>query len=349
VETIRLGKTNMMVSRVGFGSIPIQRLDTAEAVTVIRRSLELGVNYIDTANAYTTSEGRVGQAIAGRRDNLIIATKSHSRTRDGIERHLNQSLKLLGVEYIDLYQFHGVSDTRDLEMVLDANGPMAALEAARKRGVIRHIGLSSHQVDVAKEAIKSDRFETIMFGFNFMTPEVADELLPLARKHDVGFIAMKPFGGGMIDNIPLAVKYLLQFPDVLMIPGIEKVAEIEQIVRLLDGPRQLDKVEEAAMQRTRAELGTGFCHRCEYCQPCNQGIPISRVITSRSFARRMPTERLFAGEIAEGIAKAADCIECGECETRCPYHLPIRDLLVQHIHWYQEEKQKYQASIAARQ
>ncbi|MBM2825275.1 MAG: Aldo/keto reductase [Dehalococcoidales bacterium] len=346
METIRLGKTNMMVSRVGLGSIPIQRLTTTEAVAVVRRCLELGITFIDTANGYTTSEGRVGQAIAGRRDGLFIATKSHSRTRDGIERHLNQSLKLLGVEYIDLYQFHGVSDTRDLDMVLDANGPMAILEEAKKRGVIRHIGISSHQIDVAKKAIKSDRFETIMFGFNFMTQEVADELLPLAREHDVGFIAMKPFGGGMIDNIPVAVKYLLQFPDVLMIPGIEKIAEIEEIVQLLNGTHQLSKAEEQTMQRIRAELGTSFCHRCEYCQPCNQAIPISRVITSRSFARRLPTERLFSGEMAEGIAKAADCIECGECETRCPYHLPIRDMLAEHVNWYQEEKRKYQERVA---
>ncbi|MCK4449175.1 MAG: aldo/keto reductase, partial [Anaerolineae bacterium] len=230
METIRLGKTDMMVSKLGFGGIPIQRVSEDEAVAVVKKCLDLGITFIDTANAYTTSEERIGKAISGRREGLILATKSTSRTREGVERHLQQSLKLLGVESIDLYQFHGVNDFDAYARVLDPDGPMAVVQEAKRAGVVKHIGITSHLIDVAKEAVKSDRFETIMFPFNFVTCEPADELLPLAREHDVGFIAMKPLAGGALDNATLAFKYLRQFPQLLPIAGIERVEEMEEIV-----------------------------------------------------------------------------------------------------------------------
>ncbi len=223
---MRLGRTNMMVSRLGFGGIPIQRDTEAEAVAVVRKCLELGVTYIDTANAYTTSEERIGKAIAGQRQNVFLATKSQARDREGIEKHLQLSLKRLGTEYIDLYQFHGVNDLKTLDIILDPSGPRAVVEKAKKDGLIRHIGITSHQIDAAKKAVSSDLFETVMFPFNFLSPEVAEDLLPLAKKHDVGFIAMKPLAGGMVDNIAVAFKYLFHFPDVLPIPGIQEEREI---------------------------------------------------------------------------------------------------------------------------
>ncbi|MFC1916310.1 aldo/keto reductase [Chloroflexota bacterium] len=196
MDKIRLGKTEMMVSKLGFGGIPIQRVSEDTAVAIVKKCLELGINFLDTANGYTTSEERIGKAIAGQRERLILATKSHARTREELESHIKLSLKRLGVEYIDLYQFHQVGDSKSLEIVLGPNGPMAVVEEAKKAGVVKHIGATSHQIDVAKDLVKSDRFETIMFPFNFITSEPADELLPLCREHDVGFIAMKPLGGG---------------------------------------------------------------------------------------------------------------------------------------------------------
>jgi len=348
MEKIRLGRTGMMVSKLGFGGIPIQRVSEEEAVAVVRKCLDLGITYLDTANGYTTSEERIGKAIAGRRPGLFLATKSGSRNREGVAGHLKLSLQRLGVESIDLYQFHGVSDFKNLEMVLDPKGPMAVLEEAKQEGKIKHIGITSHQIDVAKEAVKSDRFETIMFPFNFVTCEAADELLPLAREHDVGFIAMKPLAGGMLDDVTLAFKYLFQFPDVVPIPGIEKTPEIEEIVRVLEGPRELTRAEQRKMERLRRELGTRFCHRCDYCQPCPTEIPISTVLTSRSFAKRLPVERAFSGWIAEAMERAANCSECGDCEERCPYHLPIRELVAEQVKWYREEKERYQARVITR-
>ncbi len=348
MEKIRLGKTEMIVTKLGFGGIPIQRLSEEEAVAVVRRCLDLGITFLDTANAYTTSEERIGKAIAGRREGIIIATKSLSRTREDIEKHLKLSLEHLGTEYIDLYQFHNVADSESLNKILAPNGPMAVVEEAKKAGVVKHIGVTSHSMDIAKEMVKSDRFETIMFGFNFINCEAADELLPLAREHDVGFIAMKPLAGGMLDNVTIAFKYLFQFPDVVAIPGIQKIQEIEEIVRVLKMPQKMTKAEKQEMQELRKELGTEFCHRCDYCQPCTVEIHISPVLNSPGFAKHMPAEQFFSGRFAETMEKAADCIECGDCEERCPYHLPIREIIAERVRWYQEEKRKYQEQTASR-
>jgi predicted aldo/keto reductase-like oxidoreductase len=347
MEKIRLGKTGMMVSKLGFGGIPIQRDTEDEAVAVVRRCLDLGITFLDTANGYTTSEERIGKAIKGRREGVVLATKSGARTADDIKGHLKLSLERLGTDYIDLYQFHGVSRAEHLKIVLDPGGLLAIVEEARKAGVVKHIGITSHSMDIAKEAVKSDCFETLMFPFNFITDEAADELLPLCREHDVGFIAMKPMGGGMLENATVAFKYLFQFPDIVPIPGIEKTHEIEEIVRLLEEQPQMTEPEWQEMQRLKKELGTRFCHRCDYCQPCTVEIPISTVMTCRSFFKRMPPERFFGGMVDGAMEKAANCTECGECEARCHYNLPIREMIAETVKWFQEEKQKYLERAAA--
>ncbi len=345
MEKIRLGRTNMMVSKLGFGGIPIQRVSEDGAMAVIRRCLELGITFIDTANSYSNSEERIGKTISGQREGLILATKSASRTREEIESHLKLSLKRLGVLSIDLYQFHNVSDSDALNTILDPNGPMAVIEEAKRAGLVKHIGVTSHSMDVAKEAVKSDRFETIMFAFNCITSEPADELLPLAREHDVGFIAMKPLAGGMFDNVTIAFKYLLQFPDVVMVAGIERIHEIDEIIQVIEGPQQMTEAEQREMQRLREELGTRFCRRCDYCQPCPEGIPISTAMTTKSFFKRMPPERLFSSQIGDNLERAVNCTRCGDCEKRCPYGLPIMDMMEEYSNLYQAEKRKYQDNL----
>ena len=348
MDKIRLGKTGLMVTRLGFGGIPIQRLSIDEAAAVVRRCIELGINYIDTANAYTTSEECIGKAIAGRRKDVIIATKSGGRTRADVEKHFALSLKHLGTDYIDLYQFHNIADKDHYDKVMAPGGPMEFVEAQKKAGVIRHIGVTSHSMDMAKEMVASDIFETILFPFNFVTDEAATELLPLCRKHDVGFIVMKPLAGGMLDNATLCFKYLFQFPDILSIPGIEKVEEIEEIVGILNGPQKMTPAEEREMAQIREELGPSFCHRCDYCRPCTVDIPISSVMISPSFFKRQPPERFFVGNTAEAVMKAADCTECGKCEERCPYHLHIIDTLKERVVWFREEKAKYEEMVGAK-
>ncbi len=339
MDKIKLGKTGMMVTRLGFGGIPIQRLNNEEAVKVVMRCLDLGINYFDTANGYTTSEERIGKAVKGRRHDVFIATKTFPGTPEIIETNLNLSLKRLATDYIDLYQFHGINDMGTVDRILDpANGLIKTFEKAKKAGKIRHIGVTSHQMDVAKALVKTGRFETLMFPFNFITSEPADELLPLCRANDTGFIVMKPLAGGMLSDAAVAFKYLLQFKDVVVIPGIEKVAEIEEIVRIYEGSPRMTAADRKKMRQMRDELGTRFCRRCDYCQPCQQGIPISLVMTFPTFVKRLPPDWYLRGFITEGMAKAAGCTECGECEARCPFGLPIREMLKENYDLYEQVK-----------
>ncbi|MFC1860239.1 aldo/keto reductase [Chloroflexota bacterium] len=345
MEQVRLGRTNLMVSNMGFGGIPIQRVTEDEAVAVVRKCLELGVTFIDTANGYTSSEERIGKAISGQRDRVIIATKTHAVSPREVENDLKLSLKRLGTEFIDLYQFHNISNIDGLKMILELNGAMAVVEKAKRAGLVRHIGASTHSMDMAKELVKSGYFETIMFPFNFITCEAGGELLPLAREYDVGFIAMKPLAGGRLDNVTIAFKYLLQFSDIVINVGIEKISEIEEVVSILDNPQWMTATEQQEMERLRQELGTRFCRRCDYCQPCTQDISISSVMTFPSRPKRLPPERLFSEASSELMEKAASCIECGDCEERCPYNLPIREMIAEYIDQYRAEKKKYLSTL----
>lgn len=348
MEKIRLGKTEMMVSKLGLGGVPIQRASEDEALAIVRECLDLGITFIDTAATYSNSEERIGKAVYGRRERLVLATKSDYGTRQEVENNLKQSLKRLGVTSIDLYQFHLINDFALYTKVIDPNGPMAVVQEAMRAGLVKHIGITSHSMDVAKEAVRSGFFETIMFPFNFVTCEAADELLPLTKKHDVGFIAMKPLAGGMLQNITIAFKYLLQFPDLITIPGIRRQHEIRDIIQVFQGPQQMTRAEQSEMQRLREELGIRLCRRCGYCQPCPEGVPILHLMDIVPFLKNRPPQLVFSDMTANEVEQAANCNKCGECETKCSYGLPIIKLIEEYSSLYQAEKRKYQEHSASR-
>jgi predicted aldo/keto reductase-like oxidoreductase len=344
VEKIRLGRTNMVVSRIGLGGIPIQKVSEKQAIATVRRSLDLGVSFIDTSDNYATSEERIGKAIAGRQQGLILATKISYYGRDEVKKYLHESLTKLGVKSLDLYQFHSISDFKTLETILAPGGALSVVQEAKKAGQVKHIGISSHHVDVAKEAIKSGHFETIMFPFNFIACEAADELLPLAREHDLGFIAIKSLAGGRIQNINIAIKYLLQFPDVVVLPGIEKPREIEEIVKILEKP-EMTAAEQKEMQRLRERLSTRFCRHCDRCLPCPEGVPIGMVMDFEAIVRSFTPESIYTGHFGDMIRKAAACNDCGDCEEKCPYHIPIRAIIHEYINLYETGKKEYEAGL----
>lgn len=339
MRKVELGATGLVVSEVGFGGIPIQRLSHVEAVSVVRKCLDLGITFLDTANGYTTSEERIGEAIRGRRDHLVLATKTQARDAEGVAKHLALSLERLGVDAIDLYQFHCVSSEEDYRKVLAPGGPLDVVRQAQASGVVRHVGLTSHAMDIATKAVRSGHFQTIMFPFNFVAAEAAQELIPLALEREVGFIAMKPLAGGALDDASLAFKYLRQFPQVLPIPGIERAAEIEEIVAILDGPAQLTPDQQAEMDRIRSELGNRFCRRCGYCEPCPQGVSIQTLMILDSIIKRMPAANVFS-DLAQTVEDAQECVECGECEEKCPYGLPIREMIQERVDLFEREKAK---------
>ncbi len=334
--TTRLGKTGLEVSRVGIGGIPIQRPSEDEAIEIIHRALDLGINFIDTARGYRTSESLIGKALAalaGRRDQVIVATKGWGDRATTLEC-IEESLKQLNTGYIDLYQFHGINTFEYYEQILGPGGGMEGAQAALQAGKVRHIGFSSHSLDVALKAVASDCFETVQVPFNLVCKEAADQLVPLAREHDVGFIAMKPFAGGMLQDANLAIRYLLQFDNVVPDPGIEKVEEIVSIVN--GGDWTLSPQEQQKIEAIRSEVGTRFCRRCEYCMPCPEGVLIAPLMNQHVLWKLWPTEQILAwGYVTDAIKSAGNCIECGECEEKCPYQLPIREMMAENVALYE--------------
>jgi predicted aldo/keto reductase-like oxidoreductase len=341
-----LGKTGLEVSRVGIGGIPILRIPFDEAVKVVEFALDLGVNFIDTANAYTSTKGsseeRIGQAIAGRREQVVLATKSGARDKDTSLEQLSLSLKRLETDYIDIWQFHSVSNSEAYQAILANDGAMKTAKEALESGTIRHIGFSSHVMDVAIQSVKSGNFEVVQYPFNFVNNDAATELVPLTKKLDVGFIAMKPFAGGHLEDANLAIKYLLQFDNVLPDPGVMKFEEIREIVDIVNGSWDLAAEEQSKMAEIRKELGKGFCRWCGYCMPCPQGVSISWVMNAHlmhSYGDR------YHNNTAKAMESVDNCVECAECESKCPYQLPIVDTIAKNVEWYaQQEPYKLRSS-----
>ena len=341
MKTVRLGKSELIVSRVGMGGIPIQRPSFDEAVRVVRRALDLGVTLIDTSRGYGESEERIGKGIAGRRNQVTIATKGGWRSRDMAAEHIDLSLTRLDTDWIDLWQFHGVNTLEGFEGLFGPDGAMEAAQAALRAGKIRHIGLSSHSPDVAKRAVTSSHFETVQFPFNFVGRESGEELAALAREHDVGFIAMKPFGGGILRKADLVIRYLLQFDHVVPIPGVEAEGEIEEIVGIIEqDSHDLTGEDWDEIEAIRERVGTRFCRRCLYCMPCPHGVQTSALMSLPVLWELWPPEIVFSEETPLGVYtkrnvdSVENCIQCGECEKKCPYELPIREMIVEHAEMY---------------
>ncbi len=331
MDIVRLGRTGLQVTRIGFGGIPIQRASDVDAQRIIRHAFDLGVNFFDTATGYGTSEERIGSALYAHRDHVILATKTPARDRSGALEHLELSLQRLRTDWIDLWQLHNVSTEDDYARVIGPSGALAAAREALARGTIRHIGLTSHSMDIALKATASGLFETIQFPFNYVTREAEEKLIPLAAQQDVGFIGMKPFAGGLLADARLSIKYVLQWDTVVPDPGIETMADIDGIVDVLNGDRRLSDDDRREIKRIRNEVGNRFCRRCGYCLPCPAEIPIPVALNMLSFIRRFPPETVLGAGFSRVAAKAAACLQCGSCEIRCPYQLPIRDMLIESI------------------
>lgn len=323
----RLGKTNLDVSAIGFGGIPIQRISKEESVDLIKRAEELGVNFIDTARGYSVSEEYIGYALRGRRDKWIIATKSMARTKEAMLKDIDISLKNLETDYIDLYQIHNVKEMNTYNQVISKDGALEALLEAKKLGKIGHIGVTAHSMDTLKAAIEGGLFETIMYPYNIIETQ-AKELFRLARENNIGVIAMKPMAGGALRDGRLAMKFILQNQDITtVIPGMATIEEVEENAGAAENLSPLTEEEEKSCGEIARELGETFCRRCGYCAPCPQNIDIPFNFIVRSYHENYDLKDWAIERYKSMTAHPSDCIECGICETRCPYNLPIRNML----------------------
>ncbi len=320
-----LGKTGLKVSRLGFGGIPIQRIDAEGTKALMHRLLEAGVNYIDSARGYTVSEEYIGYGLEGIRDKFILATKGRGLTKQAMQKDLETSLRNFRTDYIDLYQFHNPS-LEDLETITAPGGALEALRDAKAAGTVRHIGLTAHSVQVFEKALDMDWVETIMFPYNLVENQGA-ELIAKCQEKNVGFICMKPLAGGAIDDASLALRYIVQNPAVtVVIPGMASGQELSQNLAAVGNPAPLTEGEMAKIQAIRDSLGTQFCRRCNYCAPCTVGIHIPQLFVLEGYLTRYGLADWAKGRY-ETETKASACIECGACEGRCPYHLPIREMM----------------------
>ena len=326
MEYRTLGKTGLKVSRMGYGGIPIQRIDAEGTKVLMQKLKEEGINYIDTARGYTVSEEYLGYALEGMRDNFILATKSMSRTKEAMTHDIETSLRNLRTDYIDLYQVHN-PNVEQLIQVTEEGGALEALMEAKAAGKIGHIGVTAHSTEVFEKALEFDWVETIMFPYNIVETQ-GEELMKKCTEKNVGFIDMKPLAGGAIENATLALRYVCENEDVsVVIPGMADMAELEENIKACTDESPLSEEELKEMEAVRDDLGTNFCRRCNYCQPCTMGINISGVILFAGYLERYGLGDWAKERYKTLPVKASACVECGECEERCPYHLPIREML----------------------
>ena len=321
-----LGKTGLKISRVGLGGIPIQRIDAEGTKQLVYQLMEAGVNYIDTARGYTVSEQYLGYALEGIRDKFVLATKSMSRTYDAMAKDIDISLGNLKTDYIDLYQVHN-PNMAQLEQVTGEGGALEALLEAKEQGKIGHIGLTAHSLEVFEKALELPWVETIMFPYNIVETQ-GEELIKKAARKNIGFVDMKPLAGGAIEDAALAVRFLVSNPDVtVVIPGMADPKEVEVNLAAAESTAPLSAEEQEKVKQVREVLGTQFCRRCNYCAPCAVGIQIPSVFLFQGYLDRYGLADWAKDRYGAMAVKASACIQCGACEPRCPYGLPIRQMM----------------------
>ena len=326
MEYRTLGKTGLKISRMGFGGIPIQKIDEEGTKKLLHAMADKGINYIDSARGYTVSEQYIGYGLEGIRDKFVLATKSMSRTKEAMAADIETSLGNFRTDYIDLYQVHNPS-MEQLDQVIGEGGALEALMEAKAAGKIGHIGLTAHSTAVFERALELDWVETIMFPYNIVEQQGA-ELIHKCAEKNIGFIDMKPLAGGAIEDATLALRYVCSNPDVtVVIPGIAEVRELEQNLAACSNTAPLTEEELKAMDKVREQLGTDFCRRCNYCAPCTVGINIPSVFLFAGYLQRYDLADWAKERYSTLKVKASACIGCGKCEPRCPYHLPIREKL----------------------
>lgn len=324
MKTVRLGKTEIVTNKNGFGALPIQRISQKDAVYLVRKAYDAGFTFFDTARVYSDSEEKLGEAFDGMRDKIFIASKTQAQNGEDMKKDLETTLKNLRCDYLDLYQFHNPSFCPKPG---DGTGLYEAAEEAKKQGKIRHIGITNHRLSVAKEAIESGLYETLQFPFSYLSGEQEIELVKMCEKVDMGFIAMKALAGGLINNSAAAYAFLAEFDNVLPIWGIQRESELDEFISYIDNPPVMNDELKAVIDHDREELSGEFCRGCGYCMPCPVGIEINNCARMSLMIRRAPSEAQMTPEMQAKMKKIEDCLHCGKCKGKCPYNLDTPTLL----------------------
>lgn len=330
---VTLGSTGITVDKNGFGALPIQRIPKSEAVKLIRKAFEHGIRFFDTARSYTDSEEKLGEALEGIRDQVFIATKTPSKTVEGFWKDLEDSLRFLKTDYIDLFQFHNPTFCPKPG---DGTGLYEAMLEAKAQGKVRHIGITNHRLNVANEAVESGLYETLQFPFCYLATEKDVALVESCKKANMGFIAMKALSGGLITNSAAAYAYLAQFDNVLPIWGVQRERELDEFLSYVDNPPSMTAEIKQLIEHDREELLGEFCRGCGYCMPCPVGIEINTCARMSLLIRRSPSEKQLTETAQQMMKKIEECLHCNQCMSKCPYGLNTPDLLAKNYQDYQE-------------
>lgn len=329
---VTLGKTGITVNKNGFGALPIQRVGFEEAKVLLCKAFDHGVRYFDTARMYSDSEEKIGYALADKRKELYIATKTTALTAEAFWVDLETSLKNLKTDYVDILQFH---NPPFCPKPGDGSGLYEAMLEARRQGKIRHIGITNHRLNVAEEAVRCGLYETLQFPFSYLAGEQDLALVELCREHNVGFIAMKGMSGGLITNSAASYAYIAQFPNVLPIWGVQRESELDEFLSYDKEPPMLSGKLSELIEKDRTELIGGFCRGCGYCLPCPAQIDIPNSARMSLMLRRARPQDFLTEEWKEKMARIPNCIHCNHCKDHCPYGLDTPALLADNWKDYQ--------------
>ncbi len=333
MQKTRLGRTGLMVTRSSFGALPIQRISFDEAKKILLKAYKGGINFYDTARMYTDSEEKLGYAFSDIRKDIIIATKSVATDRKTLLEHLETSLKNMKTDYVDILQLHNPGVLPDPE---DPESSYAGMIEAKKKGMVRFIGITNHRIKTAIQAVESDLYDTMQFPLNSISSDIDLELIEICKKKDVGLIAMKAMSGGLITNSASTFAFLRQFDNVVPIWGIQREAELDEFLQLEKNPPELTDELWEVIKRDRTELAGNFCRACGYCMPCPVGIEIPTQARISLLMRRAPYQPFLSHEFKEKMELINKCIECGQCKNHCPYSIDTPNLLKLQLQDYNE-------------
>ena len=332
IPNITLGRTGITVPQNAFGALPIQRVDVDTAVRLLRRAYDGGIRFFDTAHAYTDSERKLGEAFAGMRDKVYIATKTQAKTGDKLREELAASLEALRTDYIDIYQLHCAPQCFRPG---DGTGLYEALCEAKEQGLVRHIGITAHKIGVAEEIVASGLYETLQFPFSYLASDRDIALVKATAEAGMGFIAMKGLSGGLLTNSAACMAFMLQYP-ALPIWGVQRDKELEEWLSYFDKDITMTDELREFIENDRKELLGEFCRGCGYCSPCTVGIVINQCARMSQMIRRAPSQAWLSDYWKAEMARIDECVDCGLCKTRCPYELDIPNLLRKNLADYND-------------
>lgn len=324
MKIVTLGSTGITTPQNAFGALPIQRDDIDLSVRILRKAYDGGITFFDTARAYSDSEEKIGLALSDVRKNIFIATKTMAQNTDQMKSQLETSLKTLKTDYIDIYQFHCAGQCYKPG---DGTGMYELMEDFKRQGIIRHIGITAHKIGVAEECIESGLYETLQFPFSYLSSERELALADKCREKNMGFIAMKALAGGIITDSRVAYAFIGQYDNVLPVWGIQRENELDQWLSYMDNTPVMNAEIQKAIDDDRAQLSANFCRGCGYCMPCPVGIQINNCARMSLMLRRAPSEAWLSEQWQNNMKQIENCLNCGQCKSKCPYELDTPRLL----------------------